>query len=106
MTNLLGNAINYTESGQVHVSLKVEGNKVWTDIRDTGIGIPSEVLPHIFDRFYRAEDSTVQSSSGTGLGLAIVKAIVELHGGELMVESEPGIGSTFTFVLPALGVTG
>ena len=104
MTNLLGNAINYTESGVVHVSLKAEGDKVWTDIRDTGIGIPSEVLPHIFDRFYRADDSTVQSSSGTGLGLAIVKAIVEMHGGELLVESVPGSGSTFTFVLPALSV--
>jgi signal transduction histidine kinase len=102
MTNLLGNAINYTESGQVHVSLKLEGDKVWTNIQDTGIGIPSEVLPHIFDRFYRAEDSAVQSSSGTGLGLSIVRAIVEMHGGELLVESEPGIGSTFTFALPVL----
>jgi PAS domain S-box-containing protein len=105
MTNLLGNAINYTESGVVHVSLKAEGDKVWTEIRDTGIGIPPEVLPHIFDRFYRADDSTVQSSSGTGLGLAIVKAIVEMHGGELLVESMPGSGSTFTFVLPALSIT-
>jgi PAS domain S-box-containing protein len=102
MTNLLGNAINYTESGQVHVSLKLEGDKVWTNIQDTGIGIPSEVLPHIFDRCYRAEDSAVQSSSGTGLGLSIVRAIVEMHGGELLVESEPGIGSTFTFALPVL----
>jgi PAS domain S-box-containing protein len=104
MTNLLGNAISYTESGQVHVSLKAEGDKVWTHIQDTGIGIPPEVLPHIFDRFYRADDSTVQSSSGTGLGLAIVKAIVEMHGGELVVESIPGSGSTFTFALPAHSV--
>ena len=102
MTNLLGNAINYTEAGSVHVSLRAEANKVWTEIQDTGIGIPPEVLPHIFDRFYRADDSAVQANSGTGLGLAIVKAIVEMHGGELLVDSEPGIGSTFTFVLPAL----
>ena len=104
ITNLLGNAINYTETGGIQVSVKAEANKVWTEIRDSGIGIPSEILPHIFDRFYRADDSTVQSNSGTGLGLAIVKAIVEMHGGELLVESEPGIGSTFTFVLPAVAI--
>jgi signal transduction histidine kinase len=104
LTNLLSNAINYTETGGVHVSVRAEADKVWTEIQDTGIGIAAAVLPHIFDRFYRAEDSTVQSNSGTGLGLAIVKAIVEMHGGDLLVESEPGIGSTFTFVLPVVAL--
>ena len=104
MTNLLGNAINYTEVGTIRVTLRADSRKVWTEIQDSGIGIPAEVLPRIFDRFYRADDSTVQSSSGTGLGLAIVKAIVEMHGGELLVESEPDIGSTFTFALPILTV--
>jgi signal transduction histidine kinase len=102
LTNLLGNAINYTETGSVHVSVKAEGEKVWTEIKDTGIGISAEVLPFIYDRFYRGDDSAVQSNSGTGLGLSIVKAIVEMHGGELLVESEPNLGSTFTFVLPVL----
>ncbi len=104
MTNLLGNAINYTEVGTIRVTLRADSHKVWTEIQDSGIGIPAEVLPRIFDRFYRADDSTVQSSSGTGLGLAIVKPIVEMHGGELLVESEPDIGSTFTFALPILTV--
>lgn len=106
MTNLLGNAINYTQTGGVRVFVRAESNKVWTEIHDTGIGISPEVLPHIFDRFYRADDNAVQANSGTGLGLAIVKAIVEMHGGELLVESEPSIGSTFTFVLPAVIVAG
>ncbi|MER3459602.1 MAG: hypothetical protein C4309_14165 [Chloroflexota bacterium] len=67
---------------------------------DTGIGISREDMPHIFERFYRGNDPVVQRIPGTGLGLAIVKHLVELHGGHIWVDSEPGVGSTFRFLLP------
>ena len=71
-------------------------------IADTGEGIKAEHLPHIFDRFYRIEDSRARSEGGVGLGLAIVKQMVEAHGGQVRVESKTGKGSTFYVLLPAI----
>jgi len=104
LTNLVGNAIRYTPEGK-EVELRaypVEG-AVRVDVRDTGIGIDSEDMGRIFERFYRADHPLVQEASGTGLGLAIARMFVEMHGGRVWVESEPGEGSTFTFILPVPG---
>ncbi|RLC91114.1 MAG: hypothetical protein DRI77_14205, partial [Chloroflexi bacterium] len=101
LTNLIGNAIRYTpEGGEIEVrAYPVEG-AVRVDVQDTGIGIDSQDMAHIFERFYRSDHPLVQEKRGTGLGLSIVKMFVEMHGGRIWVESEPGEGSTFTFILP------
>ncbi len=103
--NLVENAIHYTpEGGKVVVSTGKQeaGGRVWATVtvEDTGMGIPEEELPHIFDRFYRGVEPRAMQISGTGLGLAIVEEIVELHGGRVTVESEEDVGSTFTVWLP------
>ncbi len=73
---------------------------VWVEVNDTGIGISPEDLPHVFDRFWRAERSRCRHSGGTGIGLAITRRLVELQGGQIEVESELGRGSTFRFSIP------
>ena len=101
--NLVENAYRYTpEGGHVWVRAHVEGDKVQVDVQDTGIGIPPEEQPRVFERFYRGENPLVMASAGTGLGLSIVKTLVEMHGGEIWLTStgEPGEGSTFSFTLP------
>jgi PAS domain S-box-containing protein len=101
LTNLIDNARHYTPAGgQITVSAQVRGNFLQLSVADTGIGIAPEDQEKIFDRFYRADHPLVQETAGTGLGLAIVKSFVEMHGGEIWVESESGQGSTFTFTLP------
>jgi len=102
--NLVSNAIQYTPSGgEVFLSLSVLGEQARVIVRDTGPGIPSEDLPHIFERFYRAEKSrTRQKASGFGLGLSITKWIVEHHGGNIKVESKEGKGTTFAIWLNLL----
>jgi signal transduction histidine kinase len=105
LNNLLENAIHYTpEGGHVAVSTgkRVTEGASWVTvtIEDTGIGIPEDERPHIFERFYRGERPRREQISGSGLGLAIVQEIVELHGGRVTVESEVGSGSTFTVWLP------
>jgi len=101
LTNLVGNAIHYTsEGGEIEVrTYPVEG-AVRVDVRDTGIGIAPDDLGRIFERFYRADHPLVREASGSGLGLSITRMFVEMHGGRVWVESEPGEGSTFTFILP------
>ena len=96
--NLLDNAIKYTERGEIAVIARATNNEIAVDVTDTGIGIPSEHLVHIFDRFYRVDPA--RSSGGAGLGLAIAHQIAQLHGGGLEVRSAPGAGSTFTIRLP------
>ncbi len=100
-SNLLTNAVKYTrENGAVNVSAKQKRNSIKIDVADTGIGISSKDLPHIFEEFYRAPNAKSYEIEGTGVGLAIVKEIVEAHHGNLEVKSELGKGSTFTVILP------
>ena len=99
--NLVDNAIKFTPSGG-KVTLQAEEREKYVDIsvEDTGIGIPPESLDEIFDRFHQIQRKERGSREGTGIGLAIVKSLVELHGGNITVHSEPGKGSRFTVTLP------
>jgi signal transduction histidine kinase/CheY-like chemotaxis protein len=103
LTNLIGNAINYTLDGSVTVEVINVGKAVQVNVRDSGIGIRPEDVGRIFDRFFRADDPVVQEARGTGLGLSIVKMFVEMHGGRVWVDTEVGRGSVFTFILPVPG---
>lgn len=101
--NLIDNAIKYTPSGgKVEISIENSGKFIKTSVKDTGIGIPKEHLPHIFERFYRVDRARARKSGGSGLGLSICKWIVNAHGGKIEVESQEGKGTTFTVWLPAL----
>lgn len=100
--NLVDNAINYTQEGEINVRLSLESDTLTFSVEDTGIGIPSEHLDRIFERFYRVDKGRSRVTGGTGLGLSIVKHIVEAHGGKVHVESDLGKGSTFSVSLPAL----
>lgn len=105
LINLVDNAIRYTPTkGQIIVQSKIEGKWLEVSVSDTGIGIPKEELPRIWDRLYRVEKSRSRARGGTGLGLAIVKQIVELHGGEVMAESVETQGTTMRFRIPYLSV--
>ena len=103
--NLLSNAFKFTDRGGT-VELAVEGldNEVTITVRDSGAGIPPEQLPHIFEKFYQANNQAQSSSRGTGLGLAIAREIVEAHGGTISVASSMGVGTTFTITLPVRAV--
>ena len=99
--NLIDNAIKYTpEGGTVTVHLTGDSRKAVLTVRDTGIGIPEKDVAHIFDRFYRVDKARSRATGGTGLGLSIVRQMVQLHGGEITVESAAEKGSTFTVTLP------
>jgi two-component system sensor histidine kinase BaeS len=103
LTNLVSNALNYTpEGGDVRLAAVRSGDEVQVTVSDSGIGIPAEHLPHIFDRFYRVDKSRSRNAgSGSGIGLTVAKHLVEAHGGRIWAESEgEGKGSAFTFTLP------
>ncbi|MEH2067546.1 MAG: HAMP domain-containing sensor histidine kinase [Nostoc sp.] len=100
LVNLLGNAVRYTNEGSITIRVEIEASKLWIAVRDTGIGIERENLPHVFERFWRADQSRDRHSGGTGIGLTISRRLIELQGGQIQVESELGIGSTFRFFLP------
>ena len=102
LVNLLGNALTYTVTGSITVRAWVEPGKLWVAVVDTGPGIAAEDLPHVFERFWRAAQSSVRNSRGTGIGLAISRRLVELQGGQIEVESHLGQGSTFRFCLPLI----
>lgn len=100
--NLLDNAIKYTEVGRIEVTAGRDGTGVWVRVADTGMGIPPDQLPHIFDRFYRVDRS--RRSGGAGLGLAIARDIAQSHGGTIEVGSEVGEGTVLVVYLPVGGV--
>jgi two-component system, sensor histidine kinase and response regulator len=99
--NLLSNAIKYTpEGGHIRVSVQADTDQVVLRFQDDGFGIPAEDLPHIFDKFYRVQSEKHLRAKGTGLGLAVTQGIVQQHGGNITVESESGVGTTFSITLP------
>jgi two-component system, OmpR family, sensor kinase len=99
--NLLDNAVTYSNrGGKVKLEVKTEHNKAFLIVSDTGIGIAKNHLDHIFERFYRVDPARSRAAGSTGLGLAIVDWIVRAHNGSITVESEVGVGTTFTVVLP------
>ena len=103
LVNLLSNGVKYTsEKGRVTIRIEFAHDFVTTCIEDTGIGLSLEEQKRLFERFYRADNSTTRETGGTGLGLAITKAILEKSGGSIWVESEPGKGSRFWFTLPCI----
>ncbi len=101
LLNLVDNAIKYTpQGGQVTLGLQRVEGRAQLSVADTGIGIPAQDLPHIFERFYRVDKARSRAAGGTGLGLSIVQWIVQAHGGKIDVQSEMGKGTTFTVWLP------
>ncbi|MBI5596717.1 MAG: HAMP domain-containing histidine kinase [Elusimicrobia bacterium] len=105
LTNLVGNALKFTPAGgTVSVSLASRGGRVTVFVADTGCGIPNDALGSLCERFMRAPQAELSGVPGTGLGLSIVRQILEEHGGELWVDSQPGVGSTFAFALPQTAV--
>lgn len=106
LANLLSNAVKYTpDTGSVAVTACVDDStgEVKVSVTDTGVGISADLLPYVFDRFYRAEHDLRMNIVGVGLGLSVVKRLIESQGGRIWVESEEGQGSTFTFALPIAG---
>jgi two-component system, NtrC family, sensor histidine kinase KinB len=100
LDNLLTNAVTYTPTGgTVTLTAAADGDRVRLTVADTGVGIPADQLPRVFERFFRVPEA--DHPSGTGLGLAIVKEIVAAHGGEIACRSEVGVGTAFTVTLPA-----
>ncbi len=102
IVNLLSNALRYTLEGEVNVKLFAKDTQAVLEVQDTGIGISSEHLPRIFERFYRVDRARSRETGGTGLGLSIVKHIVESHKGTIEVESELNVGSTFRVKIPLI----
>ena len=101
LANLIENAIKYTPTdGRITISAEANESEVIVHVKDTGIGIPAESLPRIFERFYRVDKGRSREMGGTGLGLAIAKHILLQHGGRIWVDSRPGDGSVFHFALP------
>ena len=102
VANLLENAVKYSDEGSA-VEVEAAGRPGWVDVvvRDSGIGIPAKDLERVFERFYRVDRARSRDTGGTGLGLSIVRHVATNHGGEVLVESEEGVGSTFTLRLPA-----
>ena len=102
VANLLANAIEHNvENGEIRISTRAASGQAILTVADRGPGIADAHLPHVFERFYRADASRSRASGGVGLGLAIARAIVEAHGGSIQVASEPGRGAVFTVTLPS-----
>ena len=104
LANLLNNAAKYTErGGAIWLEAERAGDEVLVRVRDTGFGIPPNVLPHVFELFTQADRTLDRAQGGLGIGLTLVKRLVEMHGGSVEAHSEgPGKGSEFTVRLPAL----
>ena len=99
--NLIENGIKYnTKGGTLKVSLKRDDDNAILEVADTGVGIPEDAIPHLFERFYRVDKARSRKSGGSGLGLSIVQSLVERNGGTISVSSTPNIGSVFTVTFP------
>ncbi len=105
LVNLLSNALRHTVKGSVTVRVYTAGGFLWVAVSDTGIGISEADLPHVFERFWRADRSRDRASGGSGIGLAVSRRLVTLQGGEIVAKSAPGEGSTFSFSLPTRPIT-
>lgn len=105
ITNLFDNAVKYTESGKVSLGLTGDESVVQVRVQDTGPGIPTQDIPHLFQKFYRVDNSSTRTIGGTGLGLFISRKIIELYHGRIWVESELGKGSTFYINLPRISTS-
>jgi signal transduction histidine kinase len=101
LLNLVGNAIKFTDTGEVRVTAKATNDHFNVSVTDTGPGIPPDHQTRIFEQFHQVDSSNTKAKGGTGLGLAIAKEIVEMHGGRIWVESTVGKGSTFQMEIPA-----
>ena len=108
LLNLVGNAIKFTDAGEVRIVAGAEDGHFALSVSDTGPGIPPEECERIFEKFRQVDSSNTRAKGGTGLGLAIAREIVEMHGGRIWVESTLGEGSTFHMELPvrAAGAAG
>jgi len=102
LINLVGNAIKFTDTGEVAIKAEANNGSFHVSVRDTGPGISSADQAKLFQEFQQADNAITRKKGGTGLGLAISKRIIEMHGGKIWVESQPGHGSTFTFTLPVI----
>jgi signal transduction histidine kinase len=101
--NLVMNAIKYSPEGTgVAIRIEKRGSAIMVAVKDQGIGIPAEHLEHVFERFYRVEETLSRLTGGSGLGLSICRGLVEAHGGRIWVESQSGKGSTFYFTIPVV----
>ena len=101
LINIISNALKYTpDGGTIDISSGSSNDMVWVNIADTGVGIPKDDLQYVFDRFYRVDKARSRESGGTGLGLSIAKDIIDLHKGDIKIESEPGKGTSVTVFLP------
>jgi signal transduction histidine kinase len=102
ITNLFDNAVKFTNSGKISIGLTGDNNVVQIYVKDTGVGMAPEDVPHLFQKFYRLDNSATRTVGGSGLGLYIARKIIELYNGQIWVESELGKGSTFFINLPRL----
>src|SRR5262249_49263398 len=98
--NLLSNAFKFTHEGEIAVGLRQVGSEAVLSVRDTGVGIPEEELPRLFERFHQVRGVRGRALEGTGIGLALVAELVKLHGGSIRAESACGRGSTFVVSMP------
>ena len=98
--NLLSNAVKFTDEGRIKIKVAQEGSQAVFHVQDTGVGLSQDDITVIFDLFRQADESPTRAASGTGLGLAIAKKLVEMHGGQISVQSTLGEGSIFTFSIP------
>jgi signal transduction histidine kinase len=100
LLNLAGNSLKFTKSGRVEIGVAQESGRIRFHVADTGIGIPAEKIASLFTEFKQTDATIASEYGGTGLGLSITKKFIEMHGGRIWVESEPGKGSTFLFEVP------
>jgi len=100
LLNLMSNAVKFTEEGKITLRFENQNGDLLASVQDTGIGISEEDLPTIFEQFRQIDGSLTREAGGTGLGIPISRSLVELHGGTMWVQSDPLVGSTFSFTIP------